>query len=208
MPSYTCHRRASAPWSCMIHQGDSMGTSLQVTSQTEGVTAWGNRTHYGVQGKSIMRLFKIYYGIFSGRNEGRERESSRWFGKEEGYHKDHQVQLLSLPQTTSQLTPCRRPLPSRFLHISPTLLISDTIFAAKTTGQSLRHPSTCSMGLSPAPRPARPVPTMPSTPAAAPSLLTSCRSNEHPRATGSPPNRKGGKSRPLSYESLRRTVSL
>lgn len=67
----------------MTHQGESTGTSLQVTSQTEGSLPGGMGPMMGLQGKSIMGLYSIYCGIFSRGDEGGERESLRWFGKEE-----------------------------------------------------------------------------------------------------------------------------
>lgn len=57
-----------------------MSHSLQVTHRLRESLLGGMGLR--VQGKSTMGLHKIYYGIFSGGNEGEERESSRWFGEE------------------------------------------------------------------------------------------------------------------------------
>lgn len=84
-------------------------------------------------------------------------------------------------------------LTGAFLHISPTFLMGDT---AKRTGQCLYSPTACSVGPFPAALPAQPVPRagspspLPHAPGLASAFLTSHRSNEDPRATGSLPNIK------------------
>jgi len=63
-------QRIEAPWQ--------MGEA----PKTQGVTAWGYGTCYGMWGKSIWGLYKTYDGLFKRGMKDREREGSRWF--EEG----------------------------------------------------------------------------------------------------------------------------
>lgn len=62
-----CPRRASAPWAMRCHHE----------------TAEGAFPHYGIAAKSILRLYRSYYGTFEGETKGGEIEGSRWFGQEQ-----------------------------------------------------------------------------------------------------------------------------
>lgn len=83
-PSQGCSRGASAPVSsCDTHHDE---LTLEHLSNKEGVTAIGYGTRYGMQGKNILELHKMYYGMCRGETKGRQREGSG-FGEEKAWEK-------------------------------------------------------------------------------------------------------------------------